>query len=80
MNTPTLPTDAGCSARDWIGWTGGDCPVSPDAKVWVQYFGETHSQATAYGARCARYFKWQTTRHARKTRRIIAYCLAGDAS
>ncbi|WP_294275807.1 hypothetical protein [uncultured Sphingomonas sp.] len=77
-----MSTPAAAQAQDaaWIEWTGGECPVSPDAKVWVQYFGESRDQATAYAPRSSRYFKWKTIRHAKKTRRIIAYHLAGDVA
>lgn len=76
---PKVP-EATAPDAAWIDWSGGQCPVAADALVWVQYLGESRSQATAYRPQRAHFFKWQTTRHARKTRRIIAYCLAGDAA
>lgn len=50
--TPS-PVDGG-AAGDWIEWSGGECPVAPDAKVGVRF----RDGWTSYAGRAGFWSTW----------------------
>ena len=44
--------------NDWIIWNGGDCPVSPDTKVQVQYRDGTRDEGENCSAKKAGEWDW----------------------
>lgn len=56
--------------NDWIIWNGGDCPVSPDTKVQVQFRSDTRVGAEARSGSKAKDWDWRADG---RTLDIIAY-------
>lgn len=44
--------------NDWIIWNGGDCPVSPDTKVQMQYRDWTRDEAENCSTKNAGEWNW----------------------
>lgn len=56
---------------DWIEWSGGECPVDADAKVFIQLGTDSREEAERDGASDAGSWEWDHQRPPED--RVIAY-------
>jgi hypothetical protein len=61
--------------NDWIIWNGGDCPVSPDTMVQVQFRCDTRVGAETRSENKAKTWDWRADG---RTLDIIAYRVVTD--